>query len=287
LLFVPLGIVLGWNSRPPATAFLFGFLLSAAIELAQIIVPGRDPSLSDILFNTLGTAIGVFVSRRPDIWLVPHRRSALKLTVSSIVTVALVMIGTALLLSPASSSSLSFITRSEDDLLLRYTTRASTLGLDEPEYRLTDAWRSKSDNGRISVRHHRSRWDIKIGGTMAPTLGPTVGQGWTLLAYPDAIARRWGKVVNALWIAAICLPIGFWARGQLLPIAGALVAVLLVLIPALTGVASTSAQEWAGAVGGLLAGAALGSATRRFAFYDSSGRWMIRTSSRTHRSIRS
>ena len=263
-LFVPLGIVLGWDSRPPATAILCGFLLSTAVELAQMVVPGRDPSLSDILFNTVGTVVGVLVARQPYAWLVPHGRSALKLTVASLVTVALVMIGTALLLTPAVSPS--FVSRSGDDLLLRYTTRASTLGLDEPEYWLRGAWRGKSDSGRISVRHHRSRWEIDREGTRAATLGPTVGQGWTLLLYPNAIARRWGRVVNALWIAALCLPIGFWARGQRLPIAAALVVPLfLALIPGLTGVAGTSVEEWAGAGLGLLAGATLGLLSKRLA----------------------
>src|SRR5262249_7911573 len=33
-------------------------LLSAMIELSQIVIPGRDPSLGDVCFNTLGAAVG-------------------------------------------------------------------------------------------------------------------------------------------------------------------------------------------------------------------------------------
>jgi glycopeptide antibiotics resistance protein len=63
-LFVPLGLAAGWDSRSPLKAILAGILLSTGIELAQTIVPGRDPSLSDIVFNTIGVLSGAMIVRR-------------------------------------------------------------------------------------------------------------------------------------------------------------------------------------------------------------------------------
>ena len=263
-LFVPFGLAVGWNSRSPLKAILAGLLLSTGVELAQAIVPGRDPSLSDIVFNTVGAALGAMIARRPYLWLAPSATRSVVLTTISVVAAALLMTTTALLLSPVPSSTREklpiFVGRVGDDLLLRYPSRASALGLDEPEYWLPGVVADQAMGASsISVSRERSRWQIRIGGAMNPvTLGPTVGQGWTLLAYPDAIARRWGRVLDALWIAALCLPIGFWARGRLLAIAGAVVALLIALIPAVTGAVGTSAEEWAGAIVGLLSGAALG-----------------------------
>ena len=58
LLFLPLGAVLAVRRYRLWYSVLFGGLLSLAIEIAQFVVPGRDPSLHDIICNTLGTFIG-------------------------------------------------------------------------------------------------------------------------------------------------------------------------------------------------------------------------------------
>lgn len=60
LLFVPLGatlaLVLGRRGLP--LAILAGFALSAAVEYAQAAIPGRVPDVADVLWNSLGTAVG-------------------------------------------------------------------------------------------------------------------------------------------------------------------------------------------------------------------------------------
>lgn len=58
LLFLPTGIALAFRRYRLCSAVLFGALLSLAIEMTQFIIPGRDPSLQDIVCNTLGTLIG-------------------------------------------------------------------------------------------------------------------------------------------------------------------------------------------------------------------------------------
>jgi len=262
-LFAPFGLAVGWNSRSPLKAILAGLLLSTGVELAQTIIPGRDPSLSDIVFNTVGAALGALIASRPRLWLAPSATQSVFLTTISIVAVALVMGATALLLSPvqppAGEKLAIAVIREGDDLLLRYPSRGAAVGLDEPEYWASAAFRGESagDKMPLSLSRERARWHIATGLSNRATLGPTVGQGWTLLAYPDAIARRWGGLLSGMWMLALFLPIGFWARGRLWPIAAVAVVALLALIPRLTGSVATSSTEWAGAGIGLVTGAQL------------------------------
>lgn len=86
LLFVPLGVFLArrWipeprsspagDARMPAlVALLRGgavvFLLSLGVEAAQILLPARDASPSDVLFNTLGGLVGAGLWLRLGAWL--------------------------------------------------------------------------------------------------------------------------------------------------------------------------------------------------------------------------
>jgi VanZ like family len=191
-LFVPLGLALGWNSRRLAPAIVCGLLLSTAIELIQTIVPGRDPSLSDIIFNTLGAGLGALLGRRPQAWLAPSTTNSILLTVASVIAAVSVMIAT------------------------------------------------------VFAR-------------------PTVGQGWEVLLDSGTMTAHWSLVLNGLWMLILCIPIGFWARGRMLVIASAVMAILLVLIPELTSAKTTSLMEWLGVAAGLLAGVSLRSLARSVA----------------------
>lgn len=57
-LFAPLGAALGRRGTGVRGTVALAAALSASIELAQLLVPGRDPSPPDLLFNTLGAAAG-------------------------------------------------------------------------------------------------------------------------------------------------------------------------------------------------------------------------------------
>jgi len=58
ILFAPLGVGLALARVPVGLAVLAGALLSAVAESAQTVLPGRDPGLGDLLFNTAGAGIG-------------------------------------------------------------------------------------------------------------------------------------------------------------------------------------------------------------------------------------
>jgi glycopeptide antibiotics resistance protein len=67
LLFVPLGatIALLLSRRLWPIAILAGFALSASVEYAQASIPGRVPDPADVLWNTVGGAIGVLLVTVP------------------------------------------------------------------------------------------------------------------------------------------------------------------------------------------------------------------------------
>ncbi|HLA15043.1 MAG TPA: VanZ family protein [Gemmatimonadaceae bacterium] len=297
-LFVPLGVAIGWNGRATVFAGIFGLLAATLIELLQMIVPGRDPALSDILLNGAGTLAGAVIARRRQAWMRPSATALATLTAGSLSVATLMMAATAYLLFPVPgtpargsrylalpsspgdaaadirsliSIQLPFapepvlVARSGNDVLLRYPSRGSSYGFDQPEYWGVGAFDRRASGERMLVRVSRegARWDIAVGLERA-RLGPTVGQGWATLAYPDAIGRRWGALLNGLWLFALCFPAGFWARGALRIVSLVIIAALLAVLPAVTGIVSTGSNEWAGALMGFAGGVALAELGRRW-----------------------
>ncbi|OZB81972.1 MAG: hypothetical protein B7X41_05150 [Microbacterium sp. 14-71-5] len=64
-LFVPLGALLavGWRRMPAWAIVAVGCAASTVIELVQLAIPSRYSTLSDVIANTLGTAVGLVVAR--------------------------------------------------------------------------------------------------------------------------------------------------------------------------------------------------------------------------------
>ena len=60
VMFAPLGLALGILMHP-AGAIATGILLSSGIELTQVWVPGRHPSLGDVAFNSAGAVLGILL----------------------------------------------------------------------------------------------------------------------------------------------------------------------------------------------------------------------------------
>ncbi len=67
-LFLPFGILLGRSGVGTVRALVLSAALSTTVELLQLmVVAGRDPSLADILTNSLGGAFGVPLARAPSL----------------------------------------------------------------------------------------------------------------------------------------------------------------------------------------------------------------------------
>jgi hypothetical protein len=100
LLFIPFGIALALGNTRALRAVAVGALVSLTVEFAQQWIPGRDPSVGDLVFNTLGTALGVLVVRSAPHWLDPAPRRAAWLSLATAVLATIVWLGTGWLLQP-------------------------------------------------------------------------------------------------------------------------------------------------------------------------------------------
>jgi hypothetical protein len=80
-LFIPFGAALGLGRRSLWVLGFVGFAASLGIETVQHLLPGRNPTLGDLLFNTAGTVAGVLLGRHWRGWMLPHDRIANRLAV--------------------------------------------------------------------------------------------------------------------------------------------------------------------------------------------------------------
>jgi glycopeptide antibiotics resistance protein len=58
VLFAPFGLAVALYSPSWVRVALLSAVLSCSIELAQVVIPGRYPSLGDVIFNTAGGVLG-------------------------------------------------------------------------------------------------------------------------------------------------------------------------------------------------------------------------------------
>ncbi len=100
ILFAPLGLALALMGRSGLRWIGYAAILSIAIEFAQLVIPGRDPSLGDVCFNTIGAAIGQLVAHVGLRSLASSERTAARLSVAASVVAVLVYGLTARLLAP-------------------------------------------------------------------------------------------------------------------------------------------------------------------------------------------
>lgn len=91
--YVPIGIfarlcLSGGGVRDSLIPIAGGTLLSIAIEIVQIAIPSRNPSLMDVLLNVAGTSIGVALANAVWLRLAPRLEAAFR---SNIPTIAILL----------------------------------------------------------------------------------------------------------------------------------------------------------------------------------------------------
>lgn len=69
LMFLPLGFLLTLLLKRRRYGVGLALLISVGAEVAQIVIPSRQPSLRDILANAIGAAVGALLA-----WLLVVRR---------------------------------------------------------------------------------------------------------------------------------------------------------------------------------------------------------------------
>jgi hypothetical protein len=103
LLFAPVALLLTALGVSARRTLLATALLSLAIEIAQGFVPGRDPALGDVLFDSLGGVLGWSLARFPGAWLLPPARQAAHRSLAAAAAALALAAGTGYLLRPARS----------------------------------------------------------------------------------------------------------------------------------------------------------------------------------------
>lgn len=101
LLFLPFGVALARRGAGLLATGLVALVFSAAIELAQLVIPGRYANGADLGGNVAGAILGAAVQRSAPHWLWPGPRGADRLALAGAGTLAAVVIGTGLLVAPA------------------------------------------------------------------------------------------------------------------------------------------------------------------------------------------
>lgn len=101
LLFLPFGAGLAAAGFSLSRCVLAGALLSAGVEFAQLYLPGRDPSLGDVVSNTLGSGFGVVLVATASRWMLPAGARATRLSRTATLAAAALCYVTGWLLAPA------------------------------------------------------------------------------------------------------------------------------------------------------------------------------------------
>ncbi len=110
ILFMPLGAAAALTGRSTLAALALGAALSGSVELGQItLIPGRDASIGDLIFNTLGAAAGVAVVKSSWWWLGDNRLRAARLSLAAALIATAVVASTGLLLVPQAPEGAYFV----------------------------------------------------------------------------------------------------------------------------------------------------------------------------------
>jgi VanZ like protein len=94
-LFIPFGMGLRLAGMSRRRVFAIGLVTTITVELLQLLIPGRDTSLGDVITNSSGAFIGIICA---DIWrviLLPSRIAAIRLATGWTILWALLLTASA------------------------------------------------------------------------------------------------------------------------------------------------------------------------------------------------
>jgi hypothetical protein len=100
LLFAPLGAGLALAGVRHRKALAIAVFVSGAVELAQVVIPGRDASMGDVLANAAGSGLGFALVSTACYWLVPAENLARWLALGAGFAAAASIVLTGVMLQP-------------------------------------------------------------------------------------------------------------------------------------------------------------------------------------------
>jgi VanZ family protein len=101
VLYAPFGAALGYRGRSAPRSLVTGVLLSGAIEVIQLGVPGRVAGVSDVWANAAGTIAGWALLRSGPVWARPRPRVAGRFAIGAAGVASAVLAVTGFLLGPS------------------------------------------------------------------------------------------------------------------------------------------------------------------------------------------
>jgi hypothetical protein len=149
------------------------------------------------------------------------------------------------------------------ELVVRPRFRAADARFDQPDLRLVSERRREGDSLTIVVARDGDGFLLGMGPKHR-TVYNTASRGWGLLYYVESAPTKARTALGLLWIAALCVPAGFWARSRRAAVLASLgVIATLALIPMVTALGTTPPAEYVAAVAGVLIGRALAQVATR------------------------
>lgn len=107
LLFLPLGLALAQRS-PKRAPYWIPISLSLVVEMAQYFLPGRNPAYGDLLFNSIGGCLGIWLGIRSHRWWNRSERVARHWLTLVIAAPGLFLVLTAMLVAPDPTDGVYF-----------------------------------------------------------------------------------------------------------------------------------------------------------------------------------
>ena len=143
-----------------------------------------------------------------------------------------------------------------EDVVVRLRTRATAAELDNPMLRAQSVLHGlqAGDPLTLTIWRPGRRYCVEVNARSTCDLGFSLGKGWAVFAYSQ-IPPGWPHaVLNAMWMAALLFPFGYWLRRRWESLLAAMVVTVGSVLPCVLGHLSIAPVEIAGAVGGTLAG---------------------------------
>lgn len=332
--FMPLGFLLAPRHTLGRVA-LVGFALSGGIELAQELLPGRYPTLGDLVWNGSGALLGAGIARLLARELGVNPVPSPRVTLVALALPLLYLSGAGALLVPVATDAqyfgqwtadldfmpvyegealeiestagpvpdgpmreggdlrmegswflsaliekgppptgpapiasiydsekreIALLGAHREDLVWRERTRAAALRFDAPDRRFFDALAGyvPGDTLRIEARGRGEARCLVVDARQDCGSGVTPGRSWGLLLFLEGPSESRRRVVDVAWMATLFVLIGVLggslARTGALTAAGAIGVLAAVTFSRLF---PPTGAEWAGLIGGVLAGVAL------------------------------
>ncbi len=100
LLFAPLGAGFGMLRIRAKNALILAVMLSGAVEVAQLVIPGRDASISDLISNAAGCWLGYALTLTAPYWIAARDPLDRRLSLAASIVAAIAIVVTGTMLQP-------------------------------------------------------------------------------------------------------------------------------------------------------------------------------------------